>query len=44
MEGGGVTAEQVAKAVEDLLLDYPDAYDIGRLRHGLWMLIERVRG
>lgn len=37
-----MTAEQVAKAVEDLLLDYR-VYDNGFLIAGLKTLVERVR-
>ena len=44
MEGGGVTAEQVAKAVEDLLLDYQADRDANYLNVGLWNLVRRVRG
>lgn len=37
-----MTAEQVAKAVEELLLDYQSDYDAGYLVHGLKMLVKRV--
>lgn len=42
MERGGVTAEQVAKAVEDLLLDYQYDREVDRLIRGLQQLVDRV--
>ena len=38
-----MTAEQVANAVEELLLDYQLHRDAGFLIHGLFTLVERVR-